>query len=58
MVRAVIPQSELHLYATQLHSMTHGRALFTRRFHGYEEVPGDAAQKVIAGTVREEMAEV
>ena len=58
LVRAVVPQSELHLYATQLHSMTHGRASFTRRFHGYEEIPGDAAQKVIAGAVREEMAEV
>ncbi|HEX6058823.1 MAG TPA: elongation factor G [Gemmatimonadaceae bacterium] len=57
-VRAVIPQSELHLYATQLHSLTHGRATFTRRFHGYEEVPGEAAQKVIAGATKEEMAEV
>jgi elongation factor G len=57
-VRAIIPQAELHLYATQLHSLTHGRATFTRRFHGYEEVPGEAAQKVIAGSTKEEMAEV
>jgi elongation factor G len=47
-VRAVIPQSELHLYATQLSSMTHGHGTFTRRFNGYEQVPPDAAQKVIA----------
>ena len=57
-VRAVVPQAELHLYATQLHSLTHGRATFTRKFHGYEEVPGDAAQKVIAGASKEEMVGV
>jgi elongation factor G len=47
-VRAVVPQAELHLYATALHSMTHGHASIARRFHGYEPVPGDAAQKVVA----------
>lgn len=47
-VRAVVPQAELHLYATALHSMTHGHAAVTRRFHGYEPVPGDAAQRVVA----------
>ncbi len=47
-VRAVIPQAELHLYATDLSSMTHGRAMFSRRFRGYEEMPAEAAQKVIA----------
>ncbi len=46
-VRAVVPQSEMHLYATHLHSMTHGYATFVRRFHGYEQMPTDAAQKVI-----------
>ena len=47
-VRAVIPQAELHLYATDLSSMTHGHAGFTRKFRGYEEMPGEAAQKIIA----------
>jgi elongation factor G len=47
-VRAVVPQAELHLYATQLFSMTNGRGTFTRRFSGYDQVPGDAAQRVIA----------
>jgi elongation factor G len=47
-VRAVVPQAELHLYATALHSITHGRAAVARRFHGYEPVPGDAAQRVVA----------
>jgi elongation factor G len=52
-VRALAPQSELHLLATELQSKTHGRATFTRRFHGYEQVPGDATQKVIAAAAKE-----
>ena len=47
-VRAVVPQSELHLYATTLHSLTHGFGMFVKRFHGYEQVPAEAAHKVIA----------
>ncbi len=46
-VRAVVPQSELHLYASALQSMTHGRASFRRHFRGYEEMPGEAAQRVV-----------
>jgi elongation factor G len=46
-VRAVVPQSELHLYASALQSMTHGRASFRRQFRGYEEMPSDAAQRVV-----------
>ncbi len=51
-VRAIIPQSELHLYATTLHSLTHGFGWFTRHFNGYEQVPSDAAHKVIAEHAR------
>jgi elongation factor G len=47
-IRAIVPQGELHLYATQLQSMTHGHARYSRRFRGYEEMPADAAQRVIA----------
>ncbi len=46
-VRAVVPQSELHLYASALQSMTHGRASFRRQFKGYEEMPNEAAQRVV-----------
>ena len=52
-VRAVIPQAELHLYATDLSSMTQGRATFSRKFRGYEEVPPDAAQKIIAESAKQ-----
>jgi elongation factor G len=52
-VRALVPQGELHLFATDLQSKTHGRATFTRRFHGYEQVPGEATQKLIAAAAKE-----
>lgn len=52
-IRAVVPQSELHLYATQLFSLTHGFGTFVRRFSGYEQVPHDTAQKIIAEHARE-----
>ena len=55
-VRAVVPQSELHLYASALQSMTHGRAVFHRHFRGYEEMPPDAAQRVVAEVAREQSA--
>jgi elongation factor G len=52
-IRAVVPQSELHLYATQLFSLTHGYGTLTRRFSGYEPVPHEAAHKIIAEHARE-----
>jgi elongation factor G len=61
-VRALVPQAELHIYATQLHSLSHGRASFRRKFHGYEEIPGEAAQRVIEESAKRkeerELAEV
>jgi elongation factor G len=59
-VRAVVPQGELHLYASDLNSMTQGRGRYTRRFRGYEEMPAEVAQKVIAESAKEqkELAEV
>jgi elongation factor G len=52
-VRALVPQSELHLYASALQSMTHGRATFRRQFRGYEEMPAEAAQRVVAEVAKE-----
>jgi elongation factor G len=52
-VRAVVPQSELHLYASALQSMTHGRAVFRRQFKGYEEMPSEAAQRVVDEVAKE-----
>jgi elongation factor G len=58
LIRAVIPQAELHLYATQLQSLTHGHATFTRRFRGYEEMPAEAAQRVVAEHAKEKEEEL
>src|SRR5258708_1870831 len=56
-VRALVPQSELHLYASALQSMTHGRATFRRHFRGYEEMPSDAAQRVVEESQKTHTAE-
>jgi elongation factor G len=56
-VKGYVPQAMLHLYATDLNSMTHGRGTFTRRFHGYEQMPPDAAQKVIEDSSKEKKEE-
>ena len=59
-VRAIVPLADMHLYATKLSSLTHGRGLFTQRFHGYEHMPHDHAQKVIDHSSRgrqEELAQ-
>ncbi len=46
-IRAVVPMSEVLVYATDLRSMTSDRGLFTSEFSHYEEVPSHLAQKVI-----------
>ena len=53
-IRATVPHAELHLYATHLSSLTHGRGTLSRRFEGYELMPSEAAQKLIASTRRQE----
>ncbi len=47
-IRALVPEAELYKYATTLRSMSHGRAVHRRVFHGYEEVPSHVAEHVIA----------
>ncbi|MGH7476250.1 MAG: elongation factor G [Longimicrobiales bacterium] len=47
-INALVPQAELYKYATTLRSLTQGRATHSRKFHGYEEVPAHAAQKIVS----------
>jgi elongation factor G len=56
-VRAIVPESELHSYAGTLQSMTQGRATFTKRFKGYEEMPHEVAQRVIDEATKEKEEE-
>ena len=57
-IKAIVPQAELHGYASSIQSMTQGRANFKRRFKGYEEAPHDVAQKVIDEHVKEREEEL
>jgi elongation factor G len=45
-LKAVVPEAEMYKYATQLHSITHGRATYTSKFRQYAEVPGEVAKKI------------
>jgi elongation factor G len=57
-IRAIVPQAELHGYASSISSMTQGRATFKRRFKGYEEAPHEVAQKVIEEHAKEKEEEL
>src|SRR5438477_7656679 len=46
-VKAVVPLAEMFGYATDLRSMTQGRATFTMQFDHYEEVPQSIASELI-----------
>ncbi len=47
-VKAQVPLAELYKYSTALRSLTQGKGMHSREFSGYEPVPGDVAQKIIA----------
>ena len=57
-IRALVPQAELYKYATTLRSLTQGRAIHTRRFHGYEEAPGNITARIIEEAKKEKEVEV
>lgn len=46
-IRAQVPLAELYKYSTALRSLSQGRGAHTREFSHYEEVPRDAAEKVM-----------
>ena len=56
-IKALVPEAELDRYATQLHSITHGRGTYRQTFHAYQEVPPDVAAKVVEARKKEEEAE-
>ncbi len=57
-VTALVPQAELYKYSTTLRSLTQGRALHTREFHSYEEVPQSEVAKIVEKTHGEEHREM
>lgn len=52
-IKATVPLSELHDYATKLRSITQGRGIFRRKFSHYEEVPKEVETKIIAEAQKE-----
>jgi len=52
-VRAHVPLAELYRYSTDLRSMSQGRATHSRKFHQYEEVPGDVLKKIVEASEME-----
>lgn len=47
-VNALVPLSEMFGYATQLRSMTQGRATYTMEFKKYAEAPANIAEQVVS----------
>ena len=46
-IKAKIPLGEMFGYATELRSMTQGRANYTMEFSEYAKVPNSVAEKII-----------
>jgi len=46
-IRAQVPLGEMFGYATDLRSLTQGRASYTMQFAKYHEAPGSIAEAVI-----------
>ncbi|NPA80956.1 MAG: elongation factor G [Thermotogae bacterium] len=53
LITALVPLAELMSYASDLRSITQGRAYFTMFFSHYAEVPQSVAEKIIAQRKRE-----
>jgi len=47
-IRVQAPLSEMFGYATDLRSMTQGRAIYTMQFSHYEEVPKGVSEEIVA----------
>jgi len=53
-IRALVPLAEMFGYATDLRSITQGRATFSMVFEKYEEVPKNVAEEIIGERNKEE----
>jgi elongation factor G len=48
-INALVPLAEMFGYATQLRSISQGRANYNMEFSHYSEVPRNVAEEIIAG---------
>ena len=51
-IQAAVPLAEMFGYATQLRSMTQGRASYTMEFSAYEPVPKNVEEAIKAGKTK------
>ena len=54
-IKAEVPLAEMFGYATQLRSLTQGRATYTMEFKHYAEAPRNVAEAVIADKAKEDL---
>jgi elongation factor G len=47
-IKSIVPLSEMFGYATQMRTLTQGRATFSMHFARYEEVPRSVSEEIIA----------
>jgi elongation factor G len=47
-IKAVVPLPEMFGYATDLRSLTQGRAVYTMQFKSYEPVPASIAEEIVS----------
>ena len=47
-IRAMVPLAEMFGYATDLRSLTQGRATYTMHFSQYEEIPKALSDEIVA----------
>ena len=51
-IKAEVPMSEMFGYATQLRSMSQGRATYTMEFKHYAEAPKNVAEAIVAARAK------
>ena len=49
-IEAIVPLAEIQRYAPDLRAMTGGQGTFTMEFEGYEDLPGNLYDKVVAAS--------
>ncbi|MCD4702365.1 MAG: elongation factor G [Candidatus Aegiribacteria sp.] len=53
-IKASVPEAELFQYTSTLKSLTQARGSFTQSFEGYQPVPRDIQEKIMASIIEEE----
>jgi elongation factor G len=56
-IKASVPMAEIHKYSTILRSMTQGRGVYKTKFSHYDEMPREAAEKVIEANAKNKKEE-